>query len=167
MDLVIVRHAIAEQRDPRSWPDDAQRPLSSKGVKRFKKAAKGLGKLAPGVDNMLSSPYERAWQTAELLETHAGWGEPEVLDALGAGNTPGEVMDALAGRRLGQRVALVGHEPIMGELVTVLIGGPLTTSRAQMKKGGAALVHVPGDRVEAGAGLLAWLHTPKALRALG
>ena len=50
MDLYLVRHAIAEDRDAMRWPDDADRPLSDKGVDRFERESHGLGMLVPTVD---------------------------------------------------------------------------------------------------------------------
>ncbi len=73
MELLIVRHAIAFERDPRRWPDDGERPLSSQGVDRAKKAAAGMKQLVRSPARVLVSPLVRARQTAAILTDVAGW----------------------------------------------------------------------------------------------
>ncbi|MCA1728513.1 MAG: histidine phosphatase family protein [Actinobacteria bacterium] len=68
MDLYVVRHAVAHKRDANLWPDDSQRPLTPAGEERFRRATGGIMRLAPGVGVALSSPFVRAWRTAELLQ---------------------------------------------------------------------------------------------------
>ena len=72
MELLLVRHAIAFARDPDQWPDDGERTLSPEGEARCRKAARGLKSVQPAVELVLSSPYARAWQTAEILAEEAG-----------------------------------------------------------------------------------------------
>src|SRR5437763_11510845 len=94
MDLYLVRHAIAGDADPAQWPDDRDRPLTPKGVRRFEEAARGLGKLVSEVDVMLSSRFVRAWQTAEILTEEAGWPPAVACEAL-EGHAPPDVLLAL------------------------------------------------------------------------
>jgi phosphohistidine phosphatase len=65
--LYLVRHAVAHKRAPERWPDDGKRPLTPGGEEEFRGAARGLAEIIPEVEVLLSSPYERAWQTAEIL----------------------------------------------------------------------------------------------------
>jgi hypothetical protein len=65
MDVYLVRHAIADHRNPARWPDDARRPLTTKGAVRFRSAASGLHRLIATVDVVLASPYIRAWLVGE------------------------------------------------------------------------------------------------------
>jgi len=146
--VYVVRHAIAEDRDADRWPDDALRPLSAEGERRFRRAARGLREIAPAVDAVLSSPYVRAWRTAEILYEEAGWPAPERCDRLEAWRQPDDALDVLP--RTGS-VALVGHEPAMSGLVALLVGADL---RLDFKKGGVALVE---------DGALRWYATPKIL----
>src|SRR5213079_2536476 len=67
MDICLIRHAIAAQRDPEQWPDDRDRPLTPKGEQRFRKTARGLAGVVPRMDVVFSSPLERAWRTAAIL----------------------------------------------------------------------------------------------------
>ena len=109
MDLYLVRHATAAD-DVTRWADDRDRPLTAEGEKRFRRAARGLGVLVPRVDIVLSSPFKRAWQTAELLEQSAGWRQPVELGALEAGRAPAEVLQALQDYASSASVALVGQD---------------------------------------------------------
>ena len=65
-ELYLVRHAIAAERGG-DWPDDDKRPLTQRGVARFKEAVEGFNKLDDGIDEIFTSPLVRARQTAELL----------------------------------------------------------------------------------------------------
>jgi phosphohistidine phosphatase SixA len=64
MELLIVRHAIACERHGQRWPDDADRPLSSRGVARARRAAEGLRRIAPRPLQVLASPLERSWRSS-------------------------------------------------------------------------------------------------------
>ena len=77
MELLIVRHAIACERHGQRWPDDADRPLSSRGVARARRAAEGLRRIAPRPLQVLASPLERTRHTAAILTKYAGW--PDAL----------------------------------------------------------------------------------------
>jgi phosphohistidine phosphatase len=162
MDVLIVRHAIAEERDARRWPDDRGRPLTTDGVRRFRKVARHLGRAVPEVDGVWSSPLARAWQTAEILEEAAGWPPPQKLTALEPGVEPSSALDFLRKERKRARVVLVGHEPGLHELVSFLLSGSSDRVAVEMKKGGAALVRM-GDEIMAGSGELLWLLPPRVV----
>jgi len=149
--VYVVRHAIAEDRDWERWPDDSLRPLTAEGEASFRRAARGLRTIAPRVDEVLASPYARAWRTAELLHEEAGWPEPVACAELEATGSPEDVVSLVRGR---DSVALVGHEPVMSEVVSLLVGGSVPLD---FKKGGVVLVE---DRA------LRWYATPKILRGL-
>lgn len=166
MDVYLVRHAIAERRDATRWPDDSSRPLTSKGIERFRLAAQGLRRLAPAVDMVLASPYARAWQTAELLCDEAGWPAPRQCPELEAVRALSDAVDVL--RRQGDRssIALVGHEPNLSSLASVLLAGDENAVSLELKKGGVALLTV-ATFATPGTALLRWNVTPKILRSLG
>src|ERR1700758_583489 len=73
MELLIVRHAIACERDAQRWPDDTERPLSPRGVLRARQAARGVKRLVPRPARVLTSPSLRAQQTAAILTEFARW----------------------------------------------------------------------------------------------
>src|SRR5689334_8408256 len=154
MDLYLVRHAAAFDPDSTRWPTDRDRPLTSKGEKRFRRAAEGLGSLVSRVDVVLSSPYTRAWQTAEILASRAKWPAPVELAALEAGSSPTGVLQALQAYGGVGSVALVGHEPTMHELVSYLLTADTAHAQVEFGKGAVARLEVEGLRP--GSARLRW-----------
>jgi phosphohistidine phosphatase len=165
MQIYLVRHAIAAQRDPEEWPDDRDRPLTAKGEQRFRRAANGLAKLVSTVDMVFSSPLERAWRTAVILHDEIGWPDPAGWSQLEPDHSPQQVVLALTPHASVGSVALVGHEPGLSELASFLLVGSAAQANLQMKKGGVALLSVDGAP-HAGTAVLEWLLTPKVLRSL-
>lgn len=162
-ELYIVRHAIAAERGE-DWPDDDKRPLTERGIARFKEVVGGLAWLDVTVDEIFSSPLVRAKQTADILAAGLP-GKPavKILDALSPGHSPTSVMAQLARSARRRRIALVGHEPGLGELAAHLIGA----GRAlPFKKGGVCRIDVE-SLTSRRAGALNWFVTPKILRRLG
>jgi phosphohistidine phosphatase len=161
-EIYLVRHAIAAERGD-DWPDDTKRPLTERGISRFKESVGGLKELDAVIDEIFTSPLVRARQTADLLAAGVD-GRPSVklLDALAPGTPPATVMAQLAKAAKRRRIALVGHEPDLGELAAYVIG-----ARRPMpfKKGGICRIDVAGLTSKA-AGTLVWFVTPKVLRKL-
>jgi phosphohistidine phosphatase len=161
--LYLVRHAIAAERGE-DWPDDDKRPLTERGISRFKEAVTGLEALEVELDEVFTSPLVRAKQTADLLAAGVK-GKPsiKILDALSPGHSPASVLAQLAKVAKSRRIALVGHEPGLGELAAHLIGA----GRAlPFKKGGICRIDVE-SLTSRRAGALSWFVTPKVLRKLG
>ena len=165
MDLYLVRHAIAEDRDPVRWPDDGDRPLSEKGIERFEREARGLATVVPTVDIMLASPYARAWATAEILTKEAAWPAPVRTDALRSERTAEESLAAIEAARGADTIAAVGHEPNLSELASLCVLGTIDLP-VEFKKGAVLALTFEGA-VAPGRGYLRWLLPPKALRSLG
>jgi phosphohistidine phosphatase len=137
--------------------------VTEEGAERFRAAARGLRRLVPEVDAVLSSRFARAWQTAELLQ-EAGWPAPEACPALEVGRSPAAALDVLRDRR-ERSVALVGHEPHLSMLASLLSTGSEGALDLELKKGG--VVHLRCDgAVAPGAATLRWAAAPKILRAL-
>jgi phosphohistidine phosphatase len=164
MELLIVRHAIAFERDHRRWRDDAARPLSPVGMRQSRKAAAGLKAFSNAPDRLLTSPLVRARQTAEILTEVAGWPTAEVVPELSPGGPPPAVL-TLLGRQRGKRVALVGHQPDLGILLAACLLAEDGTLAIDMKKNAVACVAFEGSP-RAGRAVLQWLATPRMLRAL-
>src|ERR1700753_2620372 len=99
MDLLIVRHAIAYERDRARWHDDALRPLSPAGERRARKAAAGLKELTSRPARLLTSPRVRAHQPAKILTTVAGWRVAEEIPQLSPGEPAAALLILLAGER--------------------------------------------------------------------
>jgi phosphohistidine phosphatase len=165
VELYLVRHAIAEDRDASRWPDDALRPLTPAGAARFAEAARGLRRIAPEVEAVLSSPYARAWQTAEILEREARWPAPEPSSALEAPRWANDAFTALGEVPELASVALVGHEPQLSMLASLLLTGDPRMWGLELKKGAVALLDCGGPPTPR-TGLLRWSASPKLLRGL-
>jgi phosphohistidine phosphatase len=143
MMLFVVRHAKAHDRDPREWPDDSERPLTKGGARRFAALARAVAERFDPPSVVLASSYVRAWQTAKLLEENALWPPPERASILECDeDASAEVICAWLARavRGAESAALVGHEPVLSELVSELLGchGP----GVAMAKGAIAVLRV-------------------------
>jgi phosphohistidine phosphatase len=164
-ELLIVRHAIAFERDAARWPEDAARPLTAAGRRRFERTAQGLARAFPEVDLLFTSPLKRARQTAQILAKVIGW--PKACErAELAPHTP--VVETLASLRQprASRLALVGHEPHLSELIALCLASPPRSLRIEMKKGAVAVIGFEGP-LRAGAGTLQALLPPRILRRIG
>jgi phosphohistidine phosphatase len=162
MQLLIVRHADAGDRDAfaATGRPDSERPLSEKGVEQMRAAAPRIRDLVPEVDHLVTSPYARARETAEILRRE--YRAVSLLET--ASLEPDEHPKAFARylRDLGGEVVLcVGHEPHLGELTAWLTSGE-RKAYMDFKKGGACLVECDGAPRK-GSGVLRWLVGPKEL----
>ena len=164
MELLIVRHAIAYDRDATRWPDDGARPLSTRGVMRARRAAAGLRKLALRPVRVLTSPLERTRQTAAILAQHAAWPQAVACRELLPGGSP-QALLALLARTRGQRLAVVGHQPDLGGLIAACLPGSPGSAGFQLRKMSVALITFQGPP-RLGRGEMCWLLQPKLLRAL-
>ena len=167
MDLLIVRHAIAFERNQRRWRDDGDRPLSPEGMVRARKAAAGLKQITERPQCVLTSPLIRAKQTATILSEFAGWPKAVECAALAPDESPDEVFAALATQK-EKIVAVVGHQPGLGRLLAAClpaqVRGGVNPEAFELKKMGVALVSFP-RAARAGTGALQWLVPPRILRA--
>lgn len=160
-----MRHAAAHGRDPERWPDDSFRPLTPEGEEAFRDSLTGLALLAPRVGALLSSPFERAWQTAEVLAGLEGWPGPKASTPLEPTLPPEKATWALEAYEAAEAVAVVGHRPGLHELASYLLTGEAGGAEITIKKGGVACIRFAGP-VEPGTGQLRWLASPKILRAM-
>lgn len=161
MDLLIVRHAPAADAAPGGA--DHERPLTPEGRARFARAVAGLARLEIEADAAWHSPWRRAAETAHLLRpvvSTAPVAEPLLAAA------PGRALLArLAGSPAGDRLALVGHEPWLGELATWLcFGEAALASGLAVRKG--SVLWLRGAPTPGGMVLEAVLK-PSLLRRIG
>lgn len=163
MKLLIVRHADAGDAAEfaKTGQSDDRRPLSEKGRKQMTDAAEGLKELVPSADLLVTSPYVRAVQTAEIVSAAYGTLVQETTRTLEPEVAPGEFEAWLRERGDHEVVIAVGHEPHLSTLATYLMCGS-DDSRIEMKKGGACLL-VFDKRVKRASGTLRWLMGPKQL----
>ncbi len=165
MQLLVIRHAIAMEREEyaKSGRPDSDRPLTDTGRRRMRKNARGLQRISPHPDLIATSPWLRAADTARVVAETLGVERMETLDAMLPDRHPQELAAWLNERLEVATVAVVGHEPHLGEVVTWLLGGE--GSNVEFKKGGACLLRID-DQVDAGSALLLWHLTPAQLRGL-
>jgi phosphohistidine phosphatase len=160
--LYLVRHAIAEPRGS-AWPDDTKRPLTHRGMARMREAVSGLDAAGIEISLVLTSPLVRARQTAEILARGlTSVPTVEVTNALLPGQPPARMVEALAGHARAKSVALVGHEPGLGELAAWLLGA---REALPFKKGGVCRIDMP-SLPPVPPGQLVWFALPKMLRAM-
>jgi phosphohistidine phosphatase len=164
MELLIVRHAIAFERDRQRWRDDGARPLSPAGIKQSRRAAAGLKEFSEAPDRFLTSPLVRARQTAQILTEVARWPQAEETPELSPGGAALAVL-TLLGQERSKVVAVVGHEPGLGALLTACLLGEDGALAIDMKKNAVACVSFEGSP-RAGGAVLKWLATPRMLRGL-
>ncbi|HEY6004081.1 MAG TPA: histidine phosphatase family protein [Anaeromyxobacter sp.] len=167
MDLLVVRHAVAEEREAfaKTAKDDAERPLTAEGRRKFEKGARGLRRLVDSIDVLATSFLVRAVQTGEILEEAYGIDRPARLRELAPDADPSSLVPWLRRQRRRSLVAIVGHEPHLSAVVEYL----LTGRRAQfvdLRKGGACLLSF-GEAPRPGHAELRWLVTAGQLRRLG
>jgi phosphohistidine phosphatase len=159
MNLYIVRHAIAVQRGTPDYEDDSQRPLTDKGRKKMKKIVQGLRQFDTRLNTILSSPYVRARDTAKILadefklENQLYFSEnlvpPGNFEAL---------VDEIHEKYDVENLALVGHEPMLSQLISWLTTGH-TDMELNLKKGGVC--YLSSDNLyQDHRAALEWLLTP-------
>ena len=166
MDVLVVRHALAMDRDEAKAAGmlDRDRPLTKKGRTRMKRAARGLGKLIPSVSAVITSPLRRAVETADVLRSQYEDVRQVEIEALLPDREPGELAQFLADGAFESPVLVIGHEPHLSRWVSWgLAGEPLVL--LELRKGGACLLRFEGDPGSR-AGRLLWLLTPTMLRRL-
>ena len=164
--LLLVRHAIAEDRAEfaRTGRPDDERPLTDKGIRRMRLAARGLFGELGDLTVLATSPLARAIETAEILSEAFDGIRVERVPALAAG--PHEAfLDWVRDVAGTGTVAAVGHEPYLGAWTSWLLAGP-AADFVSFRKGGACLLEFP-HRIEPGAAVLRWHLAPSHLRALG
>ncbi len=165
VDLYLVRHAIAEPRDAMQWPDDSRRPLTPAGAARMRSAACGLRRLAVVPEGVLVSPFVRAVSTAEILDELADWPAAELRSELEP-SCPASAGLRLLAAREETSLALVGHEPQLSRLASLLLSGHERSLEIELKKGGVICLDAP-SRLAPGAGRLRWSASPRMLRRVG
>ena len=157
MQIYLLRHGIAE--DGRPGKSDAERALTSEGIKRLREILKRARVAGVAPTLIVTSPYVRARQTAEIAAEVLGYGDElvpstKLVPMASPVETWGEVRELKGEAAL----LLVGHEPHMGQMMGYLLGAP--ELRVDFKKG--AMVRV--DVMEFGVrprGVLKWMMAPK------
>lgn len=127
MELILWRHAEAEDLSL-NLPDDGARSLTDKGHKQAKRMAVWLNERMPADALVLASPAVRAQQTAAALKR-----DIRTMPEIGTGASPAALLRAAAWPRAAGVTVLVGHQPVLGEVVSLLLTGQ--SSPLSVKKG--------------------------------
>ena len=162
--LYLMRHGIAIDREDPECPADAERYLTKKGMEKTRTVAQGLLSLGIHPEAMLSSPFVRAVQTAEVTAAVFGFSRDKIrqTESLIFGHKPVELFRDLAKVR-AKEVMCFGHAPHLDEVIALVLGcrGTITS----LKKAGVACLEL--EAMAPPRGTLLWLCTPRTLRALG
>src|SRR5438105_6074996 len=158
MKLYLVRHGLTDRQG-----DDPA--LSAKGKSRLARAAEGLRKIKVSPELTLTSPARRARETADVIANALGAGHVEVLSELAPGSDPTSVLAALRPYSSMKELVLVGHQPALGRLASMLLAGSVDSVEVDFKRG--AVICLEGD-LPAGQKRckLAWFATARMLRAM-
>jgi phosphohistidine phosphatase len=160
MKIFLLRHADALD----VAASDEERPLSPQGIKDMEKAAPAIAALTAPLELALASPLSRARETAQIaLDAMANPPEIETVDFLSP-STPTElVIDRLNRYRGHDSIMMVGHEPLLSALGSLLLGSKQTV--IEIKKGTLGCIEIGGLPIKS-PGFLRWLVTSKQLRAM-
>lgn len=166
MNIFILRHGIAVERGTQGFEKDSERPLTSKGKRQLRKSADAMKRMKLRFDLILSSPYKRALQTAEIVAEELKLKKRlKLSDSLKSENDPETVIGEIAGLKPAPKnVLLVGHEPYLSHLVSRLISGNENMAM-DFKKGGLCKLEMEKLDGKTSA-QLAWLLTPKLMKEM-
>jgi len=158
--LLLIRHAIAAEQDPEKYPDDSLRPLLPKGRRIQSRMSRRLLKEGFPPDRVYSSPWKRAWQTARIVVEETGLGKSKRFPCQALAGPPD--LSALA-EEIGpvspdERIALVGHEPWMSSLASLLLAGSPGAVSIDYPKSGT--MGIQAALIEAGVGDLQFFWRP-------
>ncbi len=156
MEIYLLRHGIAESARP--GMKDSDRALTEEGRVKLRRVLKRAKEAGAEPDLILSSPYRRATETADLAaEALCYQGKIVQTPALAPNASPFEAWDEIRRRDGQSSVLLAGHEPLMSALMAFLLGNP--AMQVDMKK--AALARLDCERLgPEPQAILKWLLTP-------
>ncbi len=167
MNLYILRHGLAVEHGAPGYAKDADRPLTPKGERKLGRIADAMDALELSFDLILSSPYTRARQTAEIVaEALGAHKQLEFSDDLMPEGKFKKLIEWLNHPKSPpQDVLLVGHEPYLSGLTSLLVAGDSSFS-VVMKKGG--LCKLSAESLKHGrCAAMEWLLTPKQMALMG
>jgi phosphohistidine phosphatase len=166
MNIYVLRHGLAAPALTATSAADRRRPLTAKGRKKTAKIAAAMKDMGLAFDLILSSPYVRARQTAEIVaDVFHARRRLEFLETLAVGSSPEKLLEELRRQHLmPENLLVVGHEPLLSGFISLLLSGAPQLS-LQLKKGGLCGLSVSSLR-RGGKATLEWLLTPKQMLAM-
>ena len=167
MNLYIIRHGIAVEEGTAGYESDSERPLTDKGRKKMRQIAKGLRNLGVEFDLILSSPYVRARETAEILvEVFKMKKKITFTENLIPIANPELFIEEINQTYSVDSIAVVGHEPHLSTLIGILIAENAKID-VTLKKGGVCYITADDLHHSDHRATLEWLLTPGILTDLG
>jgi phosphohistidine phosphatase len=164
MMLYILRHAAAEEAG--SSGDDGARKLTERSREKMRGAAAGFRAMGIKFDAILTSPLVRATETAELVASaYDNTPPPQVVPALATGIAAADAVSALRAFAKQDEVMIVGHEPQLSAIASILLTGAGDVAHFKLKTGGCIAIDLPA-RFERGGGELRWMLTHRQLRQM-
>lgn len=163
-ELIIVRHAVAEDREDfkKTGLPDAKRPLTDKGIKKFRKISQWLSAQADAVDFLCESPLTRSKQTVDILADELDFKKRIVLSELDPAHPPETICKKLDSLKW-KRAVICGHEPHLSHLICYITGISVKHyAEFEMKKGGVSSFLLKEPLTEKRA-KLQWLVTPRMI----
>jgi len=162
MEIYILRHGIAVDRGTPGFKKDSDRPLTKEGEEKMHQIADTMLGMGLKFDLILSSPYTRAEQTAQIVADTLDH-EVTFTKSLAPDANALELIAEINDEK-PHSVLLVGHEPDLSRLISVLVCGT-SDSSFELKKGG--LCKLTAETITFGrCATLNWLITPKHLRGM-
>jgi phosphohistidine phosphatase len=166
MNLYVLRHGIAVDPGTPGYETDSERPLIPKGEHQLRQIADAMRKMDLRFDLVLSSPFLRARQTAEIIAESLMLKKQLVFsDALVPDGNPKALVRQLNELKPApENVLLVGHEPYLSQLIALLTAGE-TGMAIDLKKGG--LSKLEAEYLLYGpCATLVWLLTPRQMELM-
>jgi phosphohistidine phosphatase len=160
--LLLVRHADAGDRNPVQWADDRDRPLTDKGRKVQRRVSNALARFELVPTLVLTSPWTRAAQTAQVMVDTLALGAAVPCEPLAAEPDLVRLTDYVGEQGSEARVALVGHSPWIEELAAILLGRSAAAVRIDFPKSGVMGIDLP--ELAPGAGELQFFLRPKMMK---
>jgi phosphohistidine phosphatase len=165
MEIYVVRHGIAIDREDPKCPPDPERYLTEEGIEKTKRVAAAVAALGASPDLLLSSPYVRAMQTAEIFASALDYSKQKIrrTDLLLPGAEPSLFFRELAKDKQTSTLFVFGHAPQLDDIIAAALGSKHHIT--SLKKAGVALIEL--KRISPPNGQLVWLAPPKVLRRAG
>jgi phosphohistidine phosphatase len=165
MELCLIRHGLAQPLGHKNDFTDEKRTLTSQGRDRMREVARGLRRLAVKPEVIMTSPLARAYETAEIVAEALGVDKQMLLTTtnLAPGCSFEDLCEEIKEKRV-ESIALVGHEPDLGELAGLIISGEPDVA-LPLRKGGVCCIQIT-ETIPSFKGTLVWLLTPKQLRLI-
>lgn len=164
MMLYIQRHATAEETS--SGGDDGARRLTERSKEKMRGAAAGMRAMGLKFDAILTSPLARAMETAEIVAAaYENTPPPQVMPALATGVAAADALAALRAFAKHDYVMIVGHEPQLSAIASIVMAGASDIVHVKIKTGGCIAIDLPA-RFDRGGGELRWMLTHRQMRRM-